>query len=176
MRIGDLAFQRRTEASGRLQLFGAFVCGAVLGTAWTYFWDGERGRLRRHLTRDKFASRWRGTTQAFESSARFAAAETYGASQRISHAGQQEWSVPNDVALADRVKTKLFGDPRIPAGRISVNAEAGIVVLRGELDRPDQIRDVEDAVNRLPGVRGVHNLLHLQGTPVLDRGSVLPAP
>ncbi len=84
--------------------------------------------------------------------------------------------MPNDAALAHRVESELFRDPDTPKGRININAEAGIVVLRGELDQPEQIRAIDAAVSRMAGVRGVHNLLHLPGTPVPDRGSVLPAP
>lgn len=175
MRIIDRVYERKADPFGRLRLACAFVCGAIAGTAWMYYSDAERGRLRRHVTRDKLTSWWRGSGDALKSTSRFAAAETYGLTQRVAHAGQQEWSVPNDAALADRVQTELFGDPRVPKDRISINAEAGMIVLRGELDRPDQIRDVEDAVSHMPGVRGVHNLLHLTGSPVPDRGSVVPA-
>ena len=37
--------------------------------------------------------------------------------------------------------------------------------LRGQVDRPELIHDLEEAVRKVPGVRGVENLLHLPGTP-----------
>ena len=59
----------------------------------------------------------------------------------------------------------MFRDPDIPKGRININAEGGVIVLRGELERPEQINAVEAAVRRVAGVRDVENLLHLPGTP-----------
>ena len=40
-----------------------------------------------------------------------------------------------------------------------------MIVLRGQLERPEQTNAVEAAVRRVPGVRDVENLLHLPGTP-----------
>jgi osmotically-inducible protein OsmY len=102
-------------------------------------------------------------------------AETYGLAQQAQHVQPEHWSVPNDATLVQRVESELFRDPDVPKGRININAEAGMIALRGVLDRPEQIRAVENAVSRMPGVRGVQNLLHLPGTPVPNLGSVLPA-
>ena len=128
------------------------------------------------MARDRFTSLLRRGARRAEHAAKGVAAETYGLAQQVQHAQPEEWSVPNDATLAQRVESELFRDPRMPKGQITINAEAGIVVLRGELDSPDQIRAVEEAVDRIAGVRAVHSLLHVRGTPAPDRGSVLPAP
>jgi hypothetical protein len=39
------------------------------------------------------------------------------------------------------------------------------VVLRGAVGRPDEIDEIEMRVRAVTGVRGVRNLLHLEGTP-----------
>ena len=49
-------------------------------------------------------------------------------------------------------------------GRISFNAEDGVVFLRGTVDDRATIAAVEHAVRRVHGVRAVENLLHLPGT------------
>jgi osmotically-inducible protein OsmY len=41
-----------------------------------------------------------------------------------------------------------------------VNAENGVVFLRGEVDRPELIGALEARVRKVKGVRGVENLLH----------------
>ena len=128
------------------------------------------------MARDRLAALLRRGARGAERAARGAAAETYGLTQKAQHTQPEHWSVPNDATLAQRVESELFRDPSMPKGQITINAEAGIVVLRGELDSPDQIRAVENAVDRIAGVRAVHSLLHLRGTPAPDRGSVLPAP
>ena len=128
------------------------------------------------MVRDRFAAMMRDGFGSVRSSARGVAANAYGVSQQVQHMQPEHWSVPNDATLTQRVETELFRDPDVPRGRININAEAGIIVLRGEVDREDQVRGIEDAVSRIAGVRGVHNLLHTVGTPVPDRGSVVPAP
>jgi hypothetical protein len=40
-----------------------------------------------------------------------------------------------------------------------------VVYLRGEVKRPDQIKDLEARARTIPEVRGVENLLHLPKTP-----------
>ena len=42
-----------------------------------------------------------------------------------------------------RVESELFRDPSVPKGRLNINAEHGVVVLRGVTDSPDQIRTLE---------------------------------
>jgi osmotically-inducible protein OsmY len=46
-----------------------------------------------------------------------------------------------------------------------VNAVDGVVELRGEADRPEMIRDLEDQVRSIPGVQDVRNMLHLSESP-----------
>jgi osmotically-inducible protein OsmY len=63
------------------------------------------------------------------------------------------------------VESHIFRDPEVPQGRINLNVEDGVVVLRGQLERPEQIRHLEASVRKVPGVKGVKNLLHLPGAP-----------
>jgi osmotically-inducible protein OsmY len=50
---------------------------------------------------------------------------------------------------------------------LNINVEReGVVVLRGQVQRDEIIRDVEARVRRVAGVRDVENLMHLPGTPV----------
>jgi osmotically-inducible protein OsmY len=46
-----------------------------------------------------------------------------------------------------------------------VNAQDGVIQLRGEVQTPDQIRDLETKTRKVSGVRDVENLLHVQGQP-----------
>lgn len=171
--IGDWIVKRRgISIWDAASWFGA----SALGATTMYLVDPEQGRRRRAMVRDRVAAGFRAGFRGLGRRARATAADTYGVAQQIQHVKPEEWSVPNDATLAQRVESELFRDAEIPKGQINVNAEAGIVVLRGELERPEQIRSIEQAVSSMPGVRGVHNLLHLPGTPVPDRGSVLPAP
>jgi hypothetical protein len=105
-----------------------------------------------------------GTRQAARAG-RAAGAEAYGWSRKVTHRAPENPFPPNDVTLARKVESELFRDPDFPKGQINVNAEGGVIVLRGEMDRPEQINAIEAAVRSIPGVRAVENLLHLPGTP-----------
>ena len=172
MRLDNMFGRRQSRAPQ------AWMAGSCLGAgaAAMYFLDPVLGKSRRAYARDRMAGTMRRCMRALGRSTRGATADTYGLAQQAQHLRPEHWSVPNDATLANRVESELFRDPDIPKGRINVNAEAGMIVLRGELDRPDQIRAIEDRVNRMPGVRGVHSLLHLRGTPAPHLESVVPAP
>lgn len=70
----------------------------------------------------------------------------------------------DDVTLAHKVESELYRRGAVPKGEIVVNAEDGVVFLRGVLEQED-IEGVEAAVRRIAGVQEVESLLHLPGTP-----------
>jgi len=67
---------------------------------------------------------------------------------------------PNDQALADRVKSEIFQPEDAPKGSVNVNVENGVVYLRGEVKRPDQIRKLVEQAGEVDGVTAVESLLH----------------
>ena len=155
--------RRRLE---RLALIaGSGLCGACL----MYLLDPERGRRRRNMARDRLMARLRRTGRAAVAGWRGAAAEAYGASQRMIHLVPRETDVPDDETLRQRVESQLFRDRHIPKGDLNITTEHGTVILRGELDSPAEIVKLEKRVARVPGVRGVHNLLHPHGTPAPNK-------
>jgi len=141
------------------------LLASAAGAAVAYFLDPEQGRRRRNVTSDRLAATVRRGSRNLGRTGRYAAAEVYGLSQKARHLTPQEKLAPNDATLSQRVESEVFRNPEIPKGRINVNAEQGVVVLRGEVDRPEQIRSIEAAVRRVPGVVDVENLLHLPDTP-----------
>jgi osmotically-inducible protein OsmY len=68
------------------------------------------------------------------------------------------------VTLARKVETEIFRDPEVPKGQIDVNAEGGVVILRGEVERPELIKDLEEKTRSVQGVKDVENLLHTPDT------------
>jgi osmotically-inducible protein OsmY len=71
----------------------------------------------------------------------------------------------DDVTLTRKVESEIFRDADAPKDRISVNTEHGVVYLRGEVDRPEQIESLVAGAQKVQGVERVENLLHLPGTP-----------
>jgi osmotically-inducible protein OsmY len=67
----------------------------------------------------------------------------------------------NDPALARKVESEIFRDEAIPKGKISVNAEYGVIYLRGQITDRDAMEKVVQRARAVNGVRGVENLTHL---------------
>ena len=70
----------------------------------------------------------------------------------------------DDATLKDKVESELFRDEHEVKGSISVNAQEGVVQLRGELPSQDLIDALVHRTKQIHGVREVESLLHLTGT------------
>lgn len=70
----------------------------------------------------------------------------------------------DDATLKDKVESELFRDEQEVKGSISVNAQEGVVQLRGELPSQDLIDALVVRTRQIDGVREVESLLHLPGT------------
>jgi osmotically-inducible protein OsmY len=120
----------------RFFALSAAVAGAA---ALAFFLDPRNGRRRRKLAVDRTAGLFRRT-------------------RRRAARG------PDDVTLARKVETEIFRGAAVPKGEINVNAEEGVVYLRGEVERPELIDDLEQAARKVQGVRDVANFVHVAGT------------
>src|SRR5215218_8759515 len=120
-----------------------------LGALIAYFFDAENGRRRRALARDRIPALFRRSTERLERTGRAAAAEAYGVTQKVKHVKAEEKPQPDDVTLARKVETEIFRDADVPKGQINVNAENGVVVLRGEVEQPELIKDLEKRTRKV---------------------------
>jgi osmotically-inducible protein OsmY len=144
----------------------SLLTGALLGAGLAYFFDPDRGPLRRHLARDRTLAATKRGVRQLARTVRVAAARIEGRSRSIVHRFRAEAKEqPDDATLAHKVESILFRDPRIPKGQISINAERGSVFLRGQVEPPVLIEELEARVRKIAGVQKVENLLHLPGTP-----------
>ena len=71
----------------------------------------------------------------------------------------------NDPALARKVESEVFRDEELPKGNISVNAEYGVIYLRGEVPSQEAMNELTTRARAVDGVRAVENLTHLPGEP-----------
>jgi osmotically-inducible protein OsmY len=142
----------------------SFALFAAVGAAIAYLFDPQNGRSRRSLLRDRSAAFLRRSFRRLGRAGRHAQAEAYGLSQKAKHLREEPKARPDDATLAQKVETEIFRDPEVPKGQININAEKGVVVLRGEVGTPDLIRDLEKRTREVQGVEGVENLLHLPGS------------
>lgn len=150
---------------GRFKM-GAALLGAAGGALAVFLLDPDRGRSRRARFADQAAAVIRRGGRRIERARRMVASTAEGKAEAIRHLGSGD-TPANDAALTDKVETELFRDPSIPKGSININAEKGVVVLRGEVADAGEVERIEAAVRRIPGVWEVRNLLHPAGTPAV---------
>ncbi len=108
------------------------------------------------------------TERKGERLARGVAAEAYGVAQKATHL-KEEPKEFDDATLAHKVETEIFRDADVPKGQINVNAENGVIVLRGQVEQPDMIAALEQKTRKVQGVRDVQNLLHTPGQEAPSR-------
>ena len=136
-----------------------FALAGAIGAALAYFFDPDNGRRRRKLAADKAGKFARKAGQQ----AQGATAQAQGLKEKATHRSEQDKPQPDDLTLARKVESEIFRDADVPKGQINVNVEDGVVYLRGELEQPDLIEDLETQARKVQGVRGVENLLHAPG-------------
>ena len=136
----------------------------ALGALLAYFFDPDNGRRRRALARDRVPAFFRGLSKKAERTGKAVAAEAEGVKQKATHLKEEEKPQPDDVTLARKVETEIFRDADVPKGQINVNAENGKIVLRGEVEKPELIKDLEKKTRKVQGVTEVENLLHTPGS------------
>ena len=141
----------------------SFPLFAAVGAGLAYFFDPQSGKRRRKTTLDRAAGLFRQGGRRAERAGRTVASEAYGLKQKATHRREAEKPEPDDTTLARKVESEIFRNPDLPKGQINVNAESGVVYLRGEVERPELIEDLERAASKVQGVRDVENFLHLPG-------------
>jgi hyperosmotically inducible protein len=144
----------------------AAVGGAVFGAILAFFLDPKAGRRRRHAARDRVLSRARRGERRALARARRAESHAVGIARRTFNTRRFRHPGPvDDITLAHKVESELARSTSLPKGQVVVNAEEGVVFLRGVVERQEDIESLEAATSRIAGVRGVENLLHPPGTP-----------
>jgi osmotically-inducible protein OsmY len=138
-----------------------FISAAMGGAALAYFVDPQNGRRRRHQSRDQLLSLVRHGTKRGRKLVHHAASDAAGQARRAAHAIRPSAEVElDDATLVDKVESIVFRNHDLPKGQININAENGVVFLRGQVDRPELVETLEARVRKVQGVKGVENLLH----------------
>jgi hypothetical protein len=147
------------DRGSRGRSIGTLLLAGVAGAVLAYFLDPERGRGRRAQGRDRVLGSLRKKGRRAGRAGRHAASDVQGWKERAFHEYEGD-PAANDETIAQRVQSEIFRDPSVPKGRVNVNVEGGIVVLRGELEDAAQAYVLERLALDVPGVRGVENLIH----------------
>lgn len=156
--------KKRSDAGRTKTKKRSILMAGALGAALAYFFDPDRGRGRRRKAKDRMTAAIRRSRKRGGRLARRAESEAYGAWQRATHPLPDN-PPTDDKTLKQKVETQLFGKPDVEKGKIVVNVEDGVVVLRGEVATPEQMTGLAQEALEVPGVAGVQNLLHLPEEP-----------
>jgi len=141
-----------------------FFRGVLLGWLAAYLFDPRQGKRRRAVTRDWLLARGRRVVRRGERAQRYAASTLAGKTEAFKHR-HDEKEQPDDATLAHKVESIIFRDAEVPKGQISVNAEEGVVWLRGEVPDQPMLDALVDRTRSVQGVVRVESLLHLPGQP-----------
>jgi osmotically-inducible protein OsmY len=144
-----------------MKLYALF---AAAGAALAYFFDPQSGKRRRHVTVDRIGGFFRRRGRDIGRAGRAVTSEAYGVAKKATHLREEQKPQPNDATLTNKVESEIFRDPDVPKGQVSVNSERGVVYLRGEVESPDLITQLEQAARKVQGVQDVENLLHVPGS------------
>ena len=153
-------------ARRRTRRTAVWIAGAA-GAAAQYLLDPEQGKRRRNVARDRARALLRRRARDVARQAQYAEGVARGvvheATKRVPTGGDGQ--PLDDVTLARKVETEIFRDADAPKGTVSINAEGGVVYLRGQLDSSEEIERLADRAREVEGVADVKNLMHLPGTP-----------
>ncbi len=151
----------------RLTLLGA------IGGAVVYFLDPRSGQGRRSKAKDQIQAKLRGTSEQFDWAGQQAdsADSADSAAQSFAPTAAQPSGEPpdDDKTLVDKIKSEVLGRTDYVGQDVVVDAVGGVVTLRGQLARPEQIDDLAAAVGAVPGVSQVENYLHLPDAPAPNK-------
>jgi osmotically-inducible protein OsmY len=137
--------------------------GALLGALGAWFLDPWNGKRRRHLTRDRTLAFLRGNARRTARLSRNVGAHGYGLTQKATHL-REEPKDYDDATLKAKVETVLFRFEHDVKGAVDVNAQNGIVQLRGELPSQTLIDTLVARTRKIQGVQDVESLLHTPKT------------
>lgn len=144
---------------------GSLVIGTVAGATGAvvaFLADPQRGKARRAQLADQGAATVRHAAHAAERAIRALTSTAEGKLEALALGGSRV--APNDdVTLRDRAASILFRDPKVPKGSINISAERGTLVLRGEVPNARMRNKLAREAEKIEGVWGVQNLLHLPG-------------
>jgi osmotically-inducible protein OsmY len=129
-----------------------------------YMLDPDNGRRRRHIARDKALKHLRRGSREATRRLRYREGVARGIAHHLASAPDATLDRPDDVTLARKVESAIYRDRSIPKGQLNVNAERGIVYLRGQLSTVEQIDRVLDHARTVMGVQAVRSLLHTAET------------
>jgi osmotically-inducible protein OsmY len=162
------------QGPGWLGALAIGIIAGVTGAFVAFLTDPQRGKARRAQLADQGAAAVRHASREAERALRVVTSTAEGKIEALTQGGSRVGPT-DDVTLRDRAESVLFRDPKVPKGSINISAERGTIVLRGEVPNARMRNKLVREAEKIEGVWGVQNLLHLPGEPVEELASAATA-
>ena len=130
------------------------------GAAAAYFGDPELGRSRRARTKDQAAAALRRVKGRAEQRQQYVQNAVAG---KVEAARTPTTPPEDDKTLVDKVKSEVLGQPQFSKVNVVVDANEGVVALRGEVPDQTVATELETAVRQVTGVQRVESYVHTPG-------------
>ena len=140
-----------------------FLIGLGAGALLALFADPANGKRRRAMARDKAGAYRRRSTRQLTAGGRSVRSGIQARKAQLAHRTPVDRDY-DDATLTDHVRSELGRDPLAHQG-ILVNAQHGVIQLRGQVGTEEDIDELVRRTEDINGVRAVENLLHVPGTP-----------
>ena len=140
----------------------SFALGAAAGAAAAHFLDPDSGRKRRNQARAQATSTATTAASAVQTQAQHAASSVKGVAHSVTPSRHEP---VDDMTLADRVRSEIFRAADAPKSSVSIDVQAGVAYLRGEVADEAWIERLAADTRKVEGITSVKNLLHTPGTP-----------
>jgi osmotically-inducible protein OsmY len=154
-----VAAARARASRPRIGSKKGIAAAGVAGAAGAFFLDPREGRRRRHMVRDRAVAVVHKATAKARRQTGYRKSQAEGKFEALKSKIRPEKPAANDQDLADRVKSRIFQPADAPKGSVNINVEHGVVYLRGQVDRKEEIEKLAKQAGSVDGVRGVQNLL-----------------
>jgi osmotically-inducible protein OsmY len=135
----------------------------ALGAALTYFFHPQEGRRRRAQVQERITGFFQSPAREAEQVGHQAAAQAEDLTEKAKDQAEKVEAQLDDVTLARNVETEIFRGDEVTKDKVDVNAENGKIYLRGEVEKPELIQDLEERTRKVQGVQDVENLLRVPG-------------
>lgn len=148
------------------------IFGTALGAALAYYLDPGRGRARRNRHRDQVLAKSRRMTRELDKKATYVEGQLEGARARAD--GKGEFTPETDADIKQAINQRLSA-LSVDTRDVVIDVTDGVVGLRGQVERPDELKKVELETTQVAGVEKVDSWLHLPGEPAPNKAQSLSA-
>lgn len=133
-----------------------------LGAAAQYFLDPDRGAARRNQAREQVQTAAQRAQQRVQGGAEAAQDLTADMAYQTTPPPPPS-ALQDDTVLTEKVRGEILARPEFSSYGVNIDAVAGIVTLRGQVDDPLAVTELEQVVRKVAGVRDVENFLTTTG-------------